>query len=224
MLSAIGGASVSQRKGFLHVREALPRNGQRVADVFSFLKEAAAGPARVEFSYKPARGARAVRQVEPYHAVVRSGRCYLVGYDLGRRDWRHFALDAVTGPMRKVGTFTPRAVPERFLAARAVGWIHGADPIDVTIRLSPVVAAAVTARTWQATQRTVERPDGSVDISLALSDLSEAVRWAFSFGPEAVVIAPAQAVSLARQTIDRLARAYGGDIASSLPDLELLSG
>jgi predicted DNA-binding transcriptional regulator YafY len=224
MLNAIGSASVDQRRGFLHVREALPRNGQRIADVFSFLKEAAAGPARVEFSYKPARGARAVRLVEPYHAVVRSGRCYLVGYDLGRRDWRYFALDAITGPMRKAGTFSLRAVPERFLAERSVGWIHSSDPIDVTIRLSAVVAAAVTARTWQDGQRTVERADGSVDISLTFGDLGEAVRWALSFGTEAVVIAPIEALTLARRTIEGLARAYACNIASSPPDLELLSG
>jgi hypothetical protein len=48
---------------------------------------------------------------------------------------KNFAFGA-TGPMRKVGTFTPRAVSERFLAERAVGWIHGADQIDVTIRLA----------------------------------------------------------------------------------------
>jgi predicted DNA-binding transcriptional regulator YafY len=219
--SAIGDAPVVERPGFLHLREVLPQNGERVADVFSFLKEAAAGPARVEFFYKPARGARLLRLVEPYHVVARLGRCYLIGYDLARRDWRYFALDAMNGPLRKVGTFTPRMVPERFLAERAVGWINGSGSIDVTIRLSPAIAASVTSRSWQDAQRTVERPDGSADISLTFSDLGEAVRWALSFGSGALITAPVQAVAFARETIDSLARLYAGEIGS---DLELMSG
>jgi len=157
----------------------------------------------------------------PYHVVVRVGRCYLVGYDLARRDWRYFALDAMNGPLRKMGTFKPRVVPERFLAERAVGWISGTGNVDVTIRLSPVVAASVTSRTWQHAQCCVERLDGSTDLSLTFGDLGEAVRWALSFGPEARIIAPANAIAFARETIDRLAQAYADETA---PDLELMQG
>jgi predicted DNA-binding transcriptional regulator YafY len=219
--SAVADAPVVQRQGFLHLREPLPQNGERVADVFSFLKEAAAGPARVEFFYKPARGARALRMVEPYHVVARLGRCYLIGFDLARRDWRYFALDAISGPLRKAGTFTARLVPERFLAERAVGWIDGSGSLEVTVRLSAVVAASVTSRSWQDAQRTVQRPDGSADISLTFGDLGEAVRWALSFGSGAVIIGPAEAVAFARETIDRLARIYHDGMGS---DLELMSG
>ncbi len=220
--SAVADApAVARLPGFLHLREPLPQNGERVADVFSFLKEAAAGPARVEFFYKPARGVRALRLVEPYHVVARLGRCYLIGYDLARRDWRYFALDSIGGPLRKVGTFTERLVPERFLAERAVGWIDGSGIVEVTIRLSAVVAASVTSRLWQDGQRTVQRPNGSADISLTFSDLGEAVRWALSFGSEAVIVAPGQAVAFARETIDRLARLYDDGMSS---DLELMSG
>jgi predicted DNA-binding transcriptional regulator YafY len=217
---AIGSEKVDPHRGFLHVREATPRESERVAGACAFLEEAAAGPARVEFSYKPARGARAIRRVEPYHVIARSGRYYLVGYDLMRRDWRQFALDAITGPMRKEGTFTPRAVPERFLAEHAVGWIRGSAALDVTIRLSPVVAAAVTSVIWQSGQRVARWPDGSAEITLAFEDLGEAVRWSLRFGAEAIVIAPPEAVAFARETVDGIARAYASGVARK-PELRV---
>lgn len=208
MREAIGDANADMHSGFLHVREPLPSSSDRITGVFEFLKSAAAGPARVEFIYTSARGIRMTRRVEPYHIVERAGRYYLVAYDLTRRDWRYFALDAIKGPMRKEGTFTPRPVPERFLAERAVGWIRGPKSIDVTIRASPPVAAAIGSRIWQQGQRVTQVAGGETEITLAFDDLGEAVRWALSFGPDAIIVAPPEAVALARGTIERIGRAY----------------
>ncbi len=219
MRRALGDGPADQRRGFLQVREALPSDSDRVGGVFAFLKDAAAGPARVEFSYTAARGACTVRRVEPYHVVERAGRYYLIGYDLVRRDWRYFALDAITGPMRKDGTFEPRRVPERFLAERAVGWIRGSATIDITVRFSSVVAAAVTARTWQAGQRVVPLPGGGVEITLNVDDLGESVRWALGFGDEAVVTAPPEAVAFARRTVESIARNYADAVGSKRREL-----
>lgn len=197
--------------GFLHVRAALASDGGRVAMAFAELREASAQHARVEFAYTSARGGRSQRRVEPYHVIVRAGRSYLVGYDLVRRDWRYFALDAIGGPIRRDGMFAARAVPERFLAQRAVGWFGGGEPIEVTVWLSPIVAASVLARRWQEGQQTATRADGSGEITLVVADVGEAVRWALSFGAEARVIAPPPAVGLAREIAERVARAYDRD-------------
>jgi predicted DNA-binding transcriptional regulator YafY len=217
--TAIGERPADQQRGFLQVRDALPSDNNRVGGVFAFLKDAAAGPARVEFSYTPARGARAVRRVEPYHVVARSGRYYLVAYDLMRRDWRYFALDAITGPMRKDGTFPARPVPERFLAERAIGWIRGSAEIDITVRFTSVVAAAISARTWQRGQRVVPLSDGGVEITLSFGDVGEGVRWVLGFGSEAVAVAPPEAVAMARQTVERIARHYADASAIELTEL-----
>lgn len=216
---AIGERSVDQRHGFLHVRDVLPNDSEHVGGVFAFLKEAADGPARVEFSYKPARGARAVRRVEPYHVVARSGRYYLVGYDLRRRDWRYFALDAISGPMSKDGTFQRQTVPERFLVERAVGWIHGSAPIEMTVRVTSVVAASIAARTWQHDQRVVSLDDGGAEITLGFDDVGEGVRFALGFGAEALVVAPPEAVAAARQIADSIAARYAEAAGTGLREL-----
>ncbi|HTV72736.1 MAG TPA: WYL domain-containing protein [Candidatus Acidoferrales bacterium] len=217
---AVGERAADSRSGFLHLRGAQPHEGDRVFGVFRFLKDAAAGPACVEFSYTPAARARAQRHVEPYHVVARAGRYYLVGYDLRRRDWRHFALDAISGPMRKTGTFKRRPVPDRFLAERAVGWIGGSAGVEVTVRFRARVAAAARARIWQQGQRIVDLPDGGVEISLIVDDLGEVVRWALGFGSQAVVAAPPEAVAFARELIEDVARAYAG----AAPETERLTG
>ena len=208
LLAAIGDAPAGHSSGFLHVREAVPSDDSRIVGAFAFVKDAAAANARVEFAYTSARSARSTRRVEPYHVVARSGRYYLVGYDMTRRDWRQFALDAITGPMRREGTFAPRPVPERFLREGAVGWIRGGEPMSVTIRVSAVVAAAVTARKWQPAQRVNSLPDGGAEIVLQFEDIGEAVRWSLQFGADAVIVAPPQAVALARRTVDAIAAGY----------------
>mgnify|MGYP001332725746 CR=1 FL=1 len=215
MRGAIGDIRGNLSGGFLHLREALPSDGSRVDGVFSFLKDAASSSARVEFSYKPAGKPRATRRVEPYLVTVRSGRSYLVAYDPARKDWRQFALDAIGGTLRRAGTFTSRPVPERFLDQRAVGWIRGRDLKDVTFQLSATVAPAVSSRQWQRAQKVRDLDDGGAEITLSFEDLAEAVRWALSFGAEAAIVAPPEAVNLARETIERVAALYG-DTRTSL--------
>lgn len=208
--SVIGDAEVSLQPGFLQVREPRPES-ERITAVFEDLKAAAAGPARVEFAYTSAQGKESSRRVEPYHIVARDGRYYLVAYDLDRRGWRHFALDAIDGRVRRSGTFSARSVPDRFLAERAVGWISGSHDTDVTIRISPPVAAAVCARVWQRGQEVRRLTGGTAEVTLAFEDLAEAVRWSLQFGAEAIILAPSEAVALARETTTRIAEAYAAE-------------
>lgn len=209
MKPATGDAVPLQEDGFLHVREPLPAADAAVTCAFEFLKAASVDRARAEFAYQM-RGARTVRRVEPYHVVFRSGRYYLVGYDLQRRDWRQFALDAIEpATLRRDGTFQhPRPVPERYLAQRAAGWITGSEPTDVTFAVTPLVCAAVCSRQWQKDQRVLSKTDRGAEITLTFADLGEAVRWALQFGPEVTVVAPPHAVAYARQTVERIAGAY----------------
>ena len=202
--NALADVPHSPAGSFLQIRTARPAADDLVASVFDTLKRAAETHARIEFTYTAANRRRNLRIVEPYHVVVRDGRYYLVGYDLDRRDWRHFALDAISGTFRPPGTFVPRAVPASFIADQAVGWIHGSDDVAVTIAISPRIAAAVAARHWQPKQQIATLADGSLQITLQFRDMLEAIRWAFGFGTEATVIAPEPAVRLAVQMLEEM--------------------
>ena len=67
------------------------------------------------------------RRVEPHGVAARSGRFYLVAYDLDRDDWRTFRLDRMhlrtpTGPR-----FRPRDLPGGDLATFVAGRFRGTD-------------------------------------------------------------------------------------------------
>lgn len=209
--SATGDLPAGDDSGFLYLREATPAQSECVSDAYRELKSAAASHARVTFDYT-ARGVRSHRRAEPYHVVARSGRYYLVAYDLTRSGWRYFALDAIGGRLRRDGTFTPRAVPAKYLAKRSVGWLTGGSASsssrEATIRFSPVVAAAMISRTWQEGQLVEKFSDGSAQITLQFDDLAEAVRWTLSLAPDAAIIAPPEAVALARKTVAALEGLY----------------
>lgn len=210
--NAAGQRNEQNASGFLHAREPLPAANERIIRIYDFLQNAAAGPARVEFRYT-SRGKQTSRRVEPYHVMARSGRYYLVAYDLVRKDWRNFGLDAIDeASLRKEGTFSPRSVPDRLLAHRAVGWISGSNTLDVTVYVSAVVAGSVAARNWQSGQRLVSLETGAAEITLTVDDPAEAVRWALQFGAEAVIVAPPQVVALAREVVAEIGRSYAASV------------
>jgi predicted DNA-binding transcriptional regulator YafY len=72
---------------------------------------------RLRFSYTGADGRHSDRHVEPYRLVMLGHRWYLVGYDLGRQDWRSFRLDRLTGPNATGSRFRPRELPAQDAAA-----------------------------------------------------------------------------------------------------------
>lgn len=67
----------------------------------------------------------APRRAEPHHLVTSHGRCYLVGWDLDRDDWRLYSADRVRPRVPRGPRFTPRPVPGgdvgTFVSARFKG-------------------------------------------------------------------------------------------------------
>lgn len=70
------------------------------------------------------------RRAEPHHLVARSGRWYLVAWDLDRKDWRTFRADRIRPVTPNGPHFTPREIPggdvatfvtERFRGELCVG-------------------------------------------------------------------------------------------------------
>ncbi len=83
---------------------------------------AAAGPSpaatRNEVSVPP-------RRAEPHHLITRSGRWYLVAWDLDRGDWRTYRADRITPLIPTGPRFTPREVPGGDLATFVNGVVKG---------------------------------------------------------------------------------------------------
>ena len=179
--------------------------------VFEVLREAEVQRRRVAFRYVDKNGRKSERTVDPYGFIVSGGRVYLVGYDHDRADMRVFAVDNVTAPKIMPSRFEkPRDFDLNSFGAFSLSGVHhSAQPIEVTIRFSPIVAKAARRARVAPQQRTQENKDGSIDIVYAVAELLEIVRWSLSWG-RAQVISPPEARAAARDLVERIAGSYAG--------------
>lgn len=207
-VAAVDGTALDR---FLRVAAPKLVSDSATAATYRAVREAWRARARLRFGY-PARGDKRIveRVVEPHLTTYFGGRYYLVGFDVRPRGggWRQFALDRIHAPIARAGTFRTRTVPDEYRGEDAIGLFKTGPATNVVVEFSAAIAEAVLARRWQRAERVERRADGSARLTLEVRDAGEAVRWAFSFGTEARVVAPATAVRLARETAATLLRAY----------------
>lgn len=182
------------------------------------LKAAWAAKSLVTFRYpdKTAAGGSGERLVEPYRVLLRSGVFYLVAYDLKRKGWRTFALDRfLSTPVRAGTNNTVRKIPAAYASNDVLGFIKSDQPrTEVTVELSPFVAASAISRRWQEAQRVELLDGGRARIVFTVNDLGEIARWAFGFGKDAKVVAPPEAVRVAREMACAIAAQHASDYAT----------
>ncbi len=219
--AALGGAAAaelgesggSSRNGFVHwvVPRMVERSkGKSIYDALKKAYHAKPMPAIVEFMYDPGKGEKTLRRVEPYRVLLRSGRDYLLAYDLKRNDWRTFGLDSILTVPKRVGTLQKiREIPAMYDSLDAVGFYRSASSTaEVTVELSPAVAQSVIGREWQAGQVVKKLTKGRAQITFQVTSVQEVVRWALGLGNEARVVAPESAVAVARTMVSEISRAY----------------
>jgi predicted DNA-binding transcriptional regulator YafY len=207
--------------GFLHfaIPTVIEDENSIIASISAELKAAWAARALVTFTYpdRTAPGGFRERLVEPYRVLLRSGVFYLVAYDRGRQDWRTFALDRFRSTPKRAGTNNAvREIPEAYASNDVLGFIKSDQPrTDVTVELSPFVAASAISRRWQTAQRSELLEDGRARITFSVSDLNEIARWAFGFGKDAKIIAPPQAIRVASEMARAIAAQHDAGDATT---------
>lgn len=103
----------------------------------------------LRFDYLPA-GADAMadhpagtRRAQPHHLVARSGRWYVIAWDLDRDDWRTFRADRMALHSPNGPRFVPRELPGGDVAEYVVGQFRGGQPGgDWACRGSAVIEVA----------------------------------------------------------------------------------
>lgn len=66
-----------------------------------------------------------------------------------------------------------------------------AEPMQVCIRFSPVVATYVSERQWSSDQKLESQEDGSLTLRMTSTSKRELVSWVLGFGKEATLLEPA---------------------------------
>lgn len=147
----------------------------------------------VEFDYVASGGARSSRRVEPYSLVHRRGNWYLVGRDVDRAAVRSFKVSRVRPPIRR-GSGSYRVPPEFDLEAHvgAEPWEIGqGDHITARIRFDRRL------RWWPEQNmpnlESREGPDGSLEVSMQVSQLDALIQWVLGFGTAVEIVEPQEA-------------------------------
>jgi proteasome accessory factor B len=123
---------------------------------------------------------------------------------------RVFAVDNVSEPQALAATFErPTDFNLDAFGANSVsGVVHAEELSEVTVRFSPIVAKAAALAPAARSRRIERRPDGSAEITYAVADPMEIVRWSLSWGAEAEVISPQDARTSARALLDAMTARY----------------
>lgn len=127
------------------------------------------------------------RTVDPWRLEFRNGAWYLIGRDHGRGERRTFRLDRFSGPVETgpPGGFEPPADPD---PAATHPWEMGdEDPILVDVLVDAEQAAWAAANAGVAGE---QRADGSVVLTLRVTNRAALRSWVLGFLDHAEVLAP----------------------------------
>jgi proteasome accessory factor C len=152
------------------------------------LSQAIADRRVVAFDYlTQSTGQSERRRVQPLELFSHRGQWYLSAFDLGRHDERLFRLDRLGAPEVTAETFAPRPPPAR----RALPGLAEATQ-RVTVRFEAAVAPYLRERFGSGAR---SLPGGQVEVEVPGDNLRWLCGWVASFGGEAVVTSPPEAVA-----------------------------
>ena len=149
--------------------------------------------------------ADAPRRAQPHAIVARSGRWYLIAWDLDRDDWRIFRLDRLAPHSPAGASFTPRPLPtdaRSFVDARFKGSEHenrwpcvGEFVIDLPLR---------EVATWIGDGDVEERADASCRITVGSWSWMGLLALVTRFDAPFTIVGPEGLVEASRALAARL--------------------
>jgi predicted DNA-binding transcriptional regulator YafY len=162
--------------------------GERHSSALAALRKAISERKRVTITYQKGASDEADRRtVCPYSLVTDHGVWYVVAHCDRSAGIRFFRLDRVLSLELLDQTFE-RSEEVDVDAMLASGRAFVGDPPErLRVRYSPRVARWIAER-----EKGTSLPDGSIEVEYPMADPSWAMRHVLQYGPEAVVISPAE--------------------------------
>ncbi|MEW6750639.1 MAG: WYL domain-containing protein [Candidatus Latescibacterota bacterium] len=181
------------------------------AEIFRIVAAACLADRCLTFTYRsPLTGLDDIRTVEPHHLQHYQGSWLLIAWCRRRGDWRKFALARMTAPRPEPETFTPRPRSAfAHLLDHAYGLFGGREAIPVQLLFAPFRARWIKEQVWHPDQEMEERPDGSLVLTVPVTDFREIKLAILRYGAEVEVIAPAALRQEVKAEVERMAVLYG---------------
>jgi len=145
--------------------------------------------------------------VHPYRLVYTQHGVYLQAFVPACSDFRTFLLDRVQRISVEEKTFDRVAElgPDPF--GKSMG-VHSGPTCKVRLQFAPAVAPLVRERTWHESQRLRDRADGSVVMTLEVSDDYALRQWILGFGRSVRVLGPDSLVDWIVEELDETRQQY----------------
>jgi predicted DNA-binding transcriptional regulator YafY len=137
--------------------------------------------------------------IEPYRVVFAQGGLYVVAFVPEYGQIRTFAVDRIRSLSLLEQRFEPVELEEDAFA-HSLG-VHQGTPERIEILFDARIARYVKERMWHTSQEIDEGADGTVLVTLKVSNDFALRSWILGFGPLAKVVSPA---SLAAQILEEI--------------------
>jgi predicted DNA-binding transcriptional regulator YafY len=126
--------------------------------------------------------------IEPYRVVFAQGALYVVAFVPEYKELRTFAVERIRALSVSEERFEPIELAEDAFA-HSLG-VHQGAPERIEILFEPRIARYLRERVWHPSQEIVENADGSIRLTLHVSNDQALRSWILGFGPLARVVAP----------------------------------
>ncbi len=146
---------------------------------------------------------------DPYYLLNFKDNWYLVAFCHEKQDFRDFLCSRVLAVEHTNVTFL--ADPDFSLEAhKKESQLFAADapPIEIVAEFDKYAAHWIRLKKVHASQKVLERSDGSLEVSFQVSSLENIMRWILSFGEHARILAPLELQERVRRAVSRMNYLY----------------
>lgn len=176
--------------------------GGHVARALVAVRSAVDRRERLEIDYYSAsRDQLATRRIDPEHVFSGLGNWYVVAWDHRSEDERLFRVDRMRAVRQTGEAFEPRGL---LGAGRP---LYTRSDRDIMVRLSLAPGARWVAEYYEV-ERSVQHPDGTMEVTLPAKDLAWVARLILRLGGEATVLEPAELAGMVAEEARRTLGLY----------------
>ena len=206
-------------------QEHAKRQGAQTYEITARLLDAILGQRVTEMHYHSLRSRREKSYtLHPSRLVHAQGGLYLIAHVPAYAEVRTFAVERIRKVRVQETTFKPVAELDSNPFKHSLGVYLGGTPCKVQLRFHPQIAPLVKERTWHESQQFKDRTDGSVVVTLHVTDDYALRSWVLSFGRFVKVLRPSPLVQWVEEELEAAHEQYrsggvpvDGDVQPSLP-------
>lgn len=164
-----------------------------------------------------------VDEIAPYsfEPAVLSEGVYLIGRSLSHEKVRIYSVERILEAKLTTRTFDrPDSVVIDTVLRNIWSDRYGEEVTEVRLRFNdPLVARRVKRTVWLPSQKLIELPNGSIELSVEVQDVFELVPWIRGWGPDCEVLAPLEL----QQILEEVERDLGGVTMATVDEPRTLS-